>query len=236
MTAVAERSRPVASWRPRRTKSAAGGGPTGRDIVLLSDPTGVRAESFRALRTNLVSHHLGLGRRALAVCAVSEGVGCTFVAVNLAVAMSQIGLTTLLVDADMRRPGLEAFLQPREAREGLGRYLAGEEGHFADFIQSSGVAGLSVMYAGEGVANPQELLGGELFAALMESCMREFDVTIVDTPPANRYADARRVGSVVGHSLVVARRNVTLVEDLKTLIAELNVDHAHVVGTVLNEL
>jgi protein-tyrosine kinase len=233
MSAVAENPRPAAAGKPWRNKPAHR---IGHEIVLLSDPSSVRAESFRALRTNLVSHHIGLGRRAIAVCAVSEGVGCSFVAVNLAVAMSQVGLNTLLVDADMRRPSLEAFVPPLEARDGLGRFLARDEGLYADFIQGSGIADLSVMYAGEGVANPQELLGGERFPMLMENCMREFDITIVDTPPANRYADARRIGSVVGHSLVVARRDVTLVEDLKTLIAELNVDHAHVVGTVLNEL
>ncbi len=41
----------------------------------------------------------------------------------------------------------------------------------------------------------------------MDFCLREFDATIVDTPPANQYSDARRVSTVVGYSLIVAHRN-----------------------------
>jgi Mrp family chromosome partitioning ATPase len=70
----------------------------------------------------------------------------------------------------------------------------------------------------------------------MDNCLREFDITIVDAPPANLYADARRISSVVGYGIVVARRNVSLVDDIKTLVGELTDDHSIVVGTVLNEL
>ena len=44
----------------------------------------------------------------------------------------------------------------------------------------------------------------------MEFCLRDFDATIVDTPPANTCADARRISTVVGYSLIVTRRNKTL--------------------------
>ena len=91
------------------------------------------------------------------------------------------------------------------------------------------------MFAGDPAANAQELLGSNAFELLMQSCMRDFEVTIVDTPPANTYSDARRITSVVGYGLIVARRNISLVEDIKMLVRELTVDHAQVVGTVLNE-
>src|ERR1700748_150683 len=68
------------------------------DVVLLSNPTGAAAEAIRALRTHLMAQHVGEGRRALAVCGASHHVGRTFMAVNLAVALAQIGLKTLLID------------------------------------------------------------------------------------------------------------------------------------------
>ena len=41
--------------------------------------------------------------------------------------------------------------------------------------------------------------------------------------------------AVVGYSLVVSRKNLTYVDDIKTLIGQLHADHARVIGTVLNE-
>lgn len=206
------------------------------DIVMVSEPFGVRAEAIRALRTHIIAQHLGEGRRALAVCAASAGVGCTFVAANLAVALSQVGVNTLLIDANLRQPSIQRLfggLVPSAG--GLGQCLADAGPRFGNFVATDLLDNLSVMFAGAPVPNPQELLGGAAFQDLMQSCLREFDVTIVDTPPANTYADARRIAAVVGYSLVIARRNVSLVADIKTLISELTIDHAHVVGTVLNE-
>jgi Mrp family chromosome partitioning ATPase len=65
--------------------------------------------------------------------------------------------------------------------------------------------------------------------------MRDYDVTIVDTPPANTCADARRVSKVVGYSVIVAKRHVSFLNDLKALAGQLREDRAHVLGTVMNE-
>ncbi len=59
-------------------------------------------------------------------------------------------------------------------------------------------------------------------------------MTIVDTPPANGSADSRRISTVVGFSLVVVRKNKTLVSDVHTLVDQLLKERANVVGTVLN--
>jgi Mrp family chromosome partitioning ATPase len=60
-------------------------------------------------------------------------------------------------------------------------------------------------------------------------------MTIIDTPPANTCADARRISTVVGYSLIVTRRHHTFVDDVRTLASQLEADRAKVVGTVLNE-
>lgn len=65
--------------------------------------------------------------------------------------------------------------------------------------------------------------------------MREFTVTIVDTPAANSYSDARQITNVCGYSLLVARRDKSMLKDLQSLTRLLTADHGRVVGTVLNE-
>jgi Mrp family chromosome partitioning ATPase len=70
---------------------------------------------------------------------------------------------------------------------------------------------------------------------LLERCLRDFDVTIVDTPPANRCADARRISNLVGYSVIVAKRHESYVTDITALAAQLADDRAKIVGTVMNE-
>jgi capsular exopolysaccharide synthesis family protein len=202
---------------------------------MLSAPTDGAAEAVRALRTHLMAQHVNEGRRALAVCAASQGVGCTFIASNLAVALAQIGIKTLLIDADLRIPSIDALFKAPEQAPGLAQCLTLGDGGFSESIQSEVQPNLSIMFSGGKPGNPQELLAGDGFKSLMEFCLREFDATVVDTPPANTCSDARRVSTVTGYSLIVTRRNVTYVDDVTTLAAQLEADHSRVVGTVLND-
>lgn len=207
--------------------------PRWAEIVTMTDPQSERAEAIRALRTYVIAQHLQGGRRALAICAPSENVGCTFTAANLAVALSQVGIKTLLIDADLRAPAIDDFLG-RQSKAGLTQCLS-DGLDFGDATDLEVLPNLSVLRSGGPAQNPQELLAGDRFQHLMEICLRDFDMTIVDTPPANACADARRISNVVGYSLVVARRHKSLIDDIKTLVGELQRDHAQVIGTVLTE-
>lgn len=193
------------------------------------------AEAVRAMRSSFMVRHVQAGRRAVAVCSATAGVGCTLTAVNLAVSLSQIGVKTLLVDADLRDPGVDQLIIPPTPRKGLRQTLASEDAALDEFIEPDVLPNLSVLFAGGAASNPQELLAGSRFEDLMALCLRDFGATIVDTAPANLSADARRVSNVVGYSLIVARSNATYSRDIKTLLAQLNEDHVRVVGSVLNE-
>ena len=203
-------------------------------LVLNADAAGGAAEAIRALRTDLMAQHFHAGRRALAVCGASAGVGCSFVASNLALALAQIGMRTLLVDANLRIPSLHTIFGATGRVIGLADCLATEDQAFGGYVLASAQPNLSMIYAGDVPANPQELLAGRRFHDLLKFCLREFEATILDTPPANTCADARRISSVTGYSLVVARRDLTYVDDVKTLAEQLTADHARVVGCVLN--
>jgi protein-tyrosine kinase len=206
-----------------------------KSIVTLSEPRSVAAESIRALRTHIQSQHLQEGRRGIAICGASQGVGCTFIAVNLAVALSKIGVATLLIDANMREPGVDRFIVPKTPRGGLRDALIDVRAGAGEFIENEVLPNLSVLFAGQPASNAQELLAQERFGTVLNSCLRDYDATIVDTPPANTCADARRVSNVISYSLVVARKNQSLVSDVKTLVQQLEGDRATVIGTVLNE-
>lgn len=204
-----------------------------RSLVMSAAPEGGAAEAIRALRTHLMAQHVYEGRRALAICGASAGVGCTFIAANLALALAQIGVKTLLIDADLRNPSVDDLFHFSRPLDGLAQCLASDDS-FSEFIQTDLQPGLAVMFSGGRPGNPQELLASDRFRSLMDFCLREFEATIVDTPPANVCSDARRASTVTGYSLIVAKRNQSYVDDIKTLLSQLEADHARVIGTVLN--
>jgi len=204
-------------------------------VVVLSAPMGPAAEAVRVLRTHIQSQHLQEGRRALAVCGVAPHTGCTFVATNLAVALSQIGVATLLIDANLREPGVDKLISSPSAQGGLRECLNNPHQPVSEFIEEDVLPNLSILYAGGVAADAQELLSRDRFEEVMSICLRTYDATIIDTPPANASADGLRVSNVVGYSLVVARKHQSLVADVKTLVSQLQSNRATVVGTVLNE-
>jgi protein-tyrosine kinase len=205
-----------------------------KSLVTLAGEPSRGAEAIRALRTHIMARHVNEGHRALAICAASKGNGCTFVAANLAVSLSQIGVNTLLLDADLRAPGVAAIFGYKSTKSDLRAALSSPV-NFNDCIERNVLPSLSILFSTGPAANAQELLAGGRFKSLVDFCLREFDATIVDTAPANRYSDARRVSTVVGYSLIVAQRNKSHVQDIKALAEHLRGDHATVIGSVLNE-
>lgn len=204
-------------------------------LPTLFKPTSEKAEAVRVLRTHVMARHVQEGHRALAICSASSNVGCTFVAVNLATSLSQIGINTLLIDANLRQPAVDKIFHLETPRAGLQQCLMQADPNFSEYIEADVLPSLSVMFAGGSAPNAQELLANDHFHYLMNSCLRDFDATIVDTPPANSCSDARRISNVVSYSLIVARRNKSFVNDIKILAEQLRGDRATVIGTVLND-
>lgn len=204
--------------------------------IMLSDPLGAAAEAIGALRTRIQSQHLQSGRRALAICAPSPDVGCTFVTVNLAVALSQIGIKTLLIDSNLRDPSVQNYFDVTDASGGLRACLSAPSAAAVDFAQENVLPNLDVIFAGPLGPNAQELIAAERFSDFVNECMRDYDMTIMDTPAASRCADSLRISSVAGFSLIVARKNRTMVSDLRALSDQLKRERVTVVGSVLNTL
>jgi protein-tyrosine kinase len=206
-----------------------------KSIVTLSQGSSRTAEAIRALRTHVMARHVSEGHRALAICAPNRGSGCSFVATNLAVALSQIGVNTLLIDADLREPSISSVFGYKSPKNDLRSVLSSNQS-FNECVEADVLPSLSVLFSAGPAPNAQELLAGARFKSLIDYCLREYDATIVDTPPANAYSDARRVSTVVGYSLIVAQRDKSHINDIKALAEHLRGDHATVIGTVLNEI
>ena len=205
------------------------------ELVALNQPFGVQAESFRAIRSQLMMRLFNEGqeRCAIAVVSPNSGDGKTFFTANLAVTLAQLGGRTLLVDADMRGPRQHAvFGLPNNA--GLSGILSGRAESKA--IQKvPGLPSLFVLPVGNTPPNPLELVERPAFALLMRELLAKFDYVVVDTPAAQYGSDSAVIAARCGAALVVARKNTGQVESLQELVANLGATPAVLAGVVFNE-
>jgi chain length determinant protein tyrosine kinase EpsG len=201
-------------------------------IVMASDPYGAPAEAFRDLRSQVVAAQLSNGRRALAVLSPQAGDGRSFVAANLALAFSQMGERTVLVDANLRAPTLHTLLGV-PARASLSSLLCGLP-VARPFDCSDDMPDLHVLQAGTPPPNPLELLERPLFRRLMDELQQRFDRVIVDTPAAQGRADARVIAAACGQAVLVGRKHRTATEALARLQAGLRQAGVDVMGVIVN--
>lgn len=204
------------------------------DLVLLSDPESLAAESIRQLRARIVAQHLSRGRRALAFCSPHAESGCSFIAANVAVGFAQLGMRVLLINADMRGAGLDTMFGTAGMGPGLLQLLSGEEVRADSIVQFEVLPSLSLVTSGGRSASAPELLSTARFEDFFNRCLREFDLTIIDSPPANLYAEGQQIAAVAGYAVIVGRAHRTYVNDVSELSRQLVADRVSVVGTILN--
>jgi chain length determinant protein tyrosine kinase EpsG len=206
------------------------------ELVALNQPFSVQAESFRAIRSQLMMRvftEQQEPRRALAVISPNSGDGKTFFAANLAVTLAQLGGRTLLVDADMRGPRQHAVFNLTN-NSGLSGILSGRvESQVVQ--QVPGVASLFLLPVGITPPNPLELVERPAFGLLIRELVSKFDHVVVDSPAGEYGADATVIAARCGAVLVIARKDATRVGKLQDLVASLADSNTQLAGVVMNE-
>lgn len=146
-------------------------------------------ESFRSLRTSLLSKYPDEGTKIIIVTSAQPLEGKTTTAANIAMALAYGGSRVLLVDADMRRPGLHRPLRLTNER-GLSQVLTGQA-RVRDVIQRTVDPNLLAITAGRTPPNPSELLSSERMKTLLTNLAHgPFNWIIIDTPPVLAVTDA----------------------------------------------
>jgi len=158
------------------------------DILVLTQPKSVFAESVRSVRTNL--SFLAAEKENKVICITSEvaGEGKSFVAVNLSSTLSLIDKKVILVAADLRRSKLhKTFHVPNDA--GLSNYLA-HQSSLDDIIIHTKQENFDFIPSGPVPPNPSELLHTERMKILIEELRLRYDIVMIDTAPVGLVSDS----------------------------------------------
>lgn len=200
------------------------------------------AEPFRILRASLRYFGADKDRRTLVVVSAQSGDGKTLTAWHLAVASAQAGKRTLLLETDLRRPGVTRLLGDSFVGPGLSDVLT-QDATFDAAVNSFPVyedvrAGetrrLDILLAGPLPPDPIDLLDSAAMKALMVHVRSAYELVVVDTPPTTIVADAIPLLAEADGVIVVARVRATMRPALRTLQTQLGNLNAHVLGVVAN--
>jgi chain length determinant protein tyrosine kinase EpsG len=212
---------------------AAGEGGYSQDLVAAYSPFSPQVESLRGLRSQLMLRWFALGNKALSLAAAHAGDGASYLAANLAVVFSQLGERTLLIDANLRTPGVSGLFNLNGGK-GLSDVLA-DRADLSAVVRIPAFVDLSVLPAGTLPPNPAELLSRSSLGELLETLSASYDVILIDTPPAQTASDFQAVAARARGALIAVRKNQTRVNDvagIKSMLASAGVE---VVGAVVNE-
>lgn len=204
-----------------------------KKLTAAYQPFTAQVEALRALRSQLTTHWFSHGNKALAVVAANAREGCSDLAANLAVVFSQLGERTLLIDANLRQPSQQDIFDLGQSR-GLSDILIGRAG-MEVIAKIDVLAGLSVLGAGTVPPNPQELLSRKVFTEFVARVKDQFDVIIVDTPPASVTSDAQTIAARCGGALLVSRLNETRMSDLVNVRDQLTMSDVQIVAAIVND-
>ena len=201
-----------------------------RPIILEADPTNQRAESFRALRTNLQFVEMDGGTSFVITSSIpNEGKSTT--AVNLAIALADAGKRVALIDTDLRKPKVADYLGI-EGAVGLTDVLIGRA-QLTDVMLPWGRRPLYVLPAGKVPPNPSELLGSSQMRALLEDFANTFDVVICDAPPLLPVTDAAVLSRLTAGAIVITAAGRTNTHQLNGALDALETVGAKVAGIVM---
>ena len=230
----------AASDRARRAwrkgageKAASSTTPVG--LAVLKHPASPLAESYRALRTSVLLSTPGHPPQVILITSSqpNEGKSCT--CLNLALTLAQRGGRVVIIDGDLRKPGVASVLGLANGK-GLSSILTGAHGLEEALQQLDALPGLWVLPGGPRPPNPADLLSSVSMKEVLAELRGRFDHVVIDSPPVLLVTDATILTPLVDGIMLVVESGMTVRGAIQRTHKILENAGGKVLGVVLNKL
>jgi capsular exopolysaccharide synthesis family protein len=189
-------------------------------------------EAIRTLRQSILLSDLARRPRNLLITSATPREGKTTSALHLAMAHSLQGRKTLLIDADLRRPGIHPKLGLANTR-GL-TAVVNDGIPWREALQKpEGFPDLDVLTAGETSSRATDRLGS-VIGTLLEEAKADYDLVIVDAPPMLGFAEPLQMAAIVDGVVVITLAGQTDKNAVGSMLTSLKRLKANVIGVALN--
>lgn len=201
-------------------------------LITALRPNSPVSESFRTLRTNIQMSKTDQHVKTLLITSSLPQEGKSIITANLAITTAQLGLRTLLIDADLRKPMIHNLFQlnlepgltglfvnrskkSRHNRDDISKITQrNPEDEYIPFIHETDIKNLFITTSGKIPFNPSELLGSKRMVKSIEVLKKYFDILLFDMPPVNLVTDAAILAKEVDGVLFVIRSGKTRLDQV----------------------
>ncbi len=205
------------------------------ELVAQHLPKSQMSEAFRALRTSLLLSQADRPPQVILVTSALPREGKTTAAANLAVTLAQLGDRTLLIDADLRKPGVGRLLNLTDGKHaGLSSYLAGVSSLELVTVPHPAIPNLVAIPTGPLPPNPADLLSSHKLADAIRQLRTQYKFIVIDSPPIMAATDAVIVSVQADGVLLVVRSGETPKEAFTRARDLLTSVKCRLLGVVLN--
>jgi tyrosine-protein kinase Etk/Wzc len=206
------------------------------NLIVANNGRSAIAEQFRSLRSNLSFYLKGNDQKVILVTSSMSGEGKSFTSINLGNVLALLGKKVLLMEMDLRKPGLFGKLNIAN-NVGFSNYVINEDLTSADIIKQLDInKNLFVITSGLLPPNPIEILMSERTTQLMSELRDKFDYIIMDAPPIGMVADAESLAVYANMTIYVVRQNITDKKQLTIVDQLYRTDKVNNIGIVVNDI
>lgn len=202
------------------------------DMVVARDPSGLLAESFRQVRTEVNKRMDAENFKTLMIAACQSDSGASTITSNLAVSLAYNGRRVLVVDANFRRPVQHRYFD-LDPSPGLSEYLHNDR-ELNQAIQPTGIENLDLLAIGEADEHILERVESNGFTRAMLELKQQYDLILIDTPPMSIVGDSRQIANRVDASVLVVRAIQEKRGLVSRIVNQLKDAPCALVGVVLN--
>lgn len=205
-----------------------------KNTVVLDEPGSHEAEAFRSLRSRMQFFTKETKAPVILITSSMPDEGKTFAAINLASVYSLVGMKTVLVGFDLRKPKIYSDFGISD-EHGVSTWLIGKD-ELQDIIKVTPYENLSIIPAGPIPPNPYELTALEKTGDLLRLLKEKYDCIIIDSSPIGIVPDSFRLASLADSCILIVRPNKTLKDLLESTLKELEISGIKSISLVVNDL
>lgn len=195
------------------------------------------SEQFRALRTNLSFYHNESEKtKVILLTSSMSGEGKSFVAINLGNVLAITGKRVLLMELDLRKPGMSGKLNTANG-VGFTNYIVDNSLSAMDIVKPLNIhEDLFIVSSGPIPPNPAETLLSSRTKELIDELRTQFDYIIIDAPPIGIITDAQLLEPHADVCLYLVRHKFTRKNQLNIVDDLFRAKKMKKVGIVINDI
>ena len=205
----------------------------GEDYATLDGLSNV-VEAYRMLRTSVLLSSAGNPPKTILVTSSQPSEGKTTTAINTAISLANLGVSVLLVDADLRRPAIHRQFKLNQPR-GLTTFLSSNE-PLESLVYPLPIPHLSLLPCGPIPPNPAELIASERMRELIRTAAQQYDHILIDSPPLMNVTDPAILSTLVDGVILVVQAGRSTRDIVRRARQDLRSVGAKIFGVVLNNV